>query len=456
MNSSTSRHSFLLIGSLMLFIIFNNTLLRNLKDSLLVMSNGALSIAFVKMWGVLPITFLVLIIYTKLSNLFKQATIFYSFIFFFVSFFSLFSFFVIPLQDNVEPVQFCDWLTTNLPKGFEQPIGIIRHWPSSLFYVGAELWSSVIVSLLFWQFVNSVTAEDQAKKYYPLLGQIADIGMILGGIVLTTSVGSGNWSQDLTHLTLWFLCAAAVIVVLYAYLNRRMDKNGMKKAQQKTGLSLKESFLHLQKSPEIRSLAGMVMGYAVVSNLVDVIWKNELQLLSKNESEFTSALGYISILTGFCTISSGFLGSFLLRRYGWFLGALIPPYFLLVTGLGFFMTILASISGFEISSWWILGCGLLQIISGKALKFSFFDATKEMAFISLDVESRIKGKAAIDLVAVRLGKSGSSCFHQFIALIFGSIHTVIGLYLSVFLVVIYAWINSVKSLYEKSFKKTTV
>jgi AAA family ATP:ADP antiporter len=33
----------------------------------------------------------------------------------------------------------------------------------------ANLWGSVVVSLLFWGFANEITTVDEAKKYYQLL-----------------------------------------------------------------------------------------------------------------------------------------------------------------------------------------------------------------------------------------------------------------------------------------------
>ena len=33
----------------------------------------------------------------------------------------------------------------------------------------AELWGSVVASLLFWGFANELTSVPEAKKYYPLL-----------------------------------------------------------------------------------------------------------------------------------------------------------------------------------------------------------------------------------------------------------------------------------------------
>jgi len=37
------------------------------------------------------------------------------------------------------------------------PIAILRNWSFCLFYVMAELWGSVVVSLLFWGFANQVS-----------------------------------------------------------------------------------------------------------------------------------------------------------------------------------------------------------------------------------------------------------------------------------------------------------
>ena len=52
--------------------------------------------------------------------------------------------------------------------------------------------------------------------------------------------------------------------------------------------------------------------------------------------------------------------------------------------------------------------GSAQNCLSKAAKYSFFDTTKEMAFIPLGHESKLKGKAAIDGVGSRIGKSGGS------------------------------------------------
>lgn len=47
---------------------------------------------------------------------------------------------------------------------FAGPIAIIRNWTYCLFYVMAELWGSVVVSVLFWGFANQVRARGSGAR----------------------------------------------------------------------------------------------------------------------------------------------------------------------------------------------------------------------------------------------------------------------------------------------------
>ena len=82
----------------------------------------------------------------------------------------------------------------------------------------------------------------------------------------------------------------------------------------------------------------------------------------------------------------------------------------------------------------------------RACKYTLFDATKEMAFIPLNSESRIKGKAVIDGVGSRIGKSGGSVVHQGLLLIFSTVAASTPYIGAIFLVVSVVWLFAVFSL----------
>jgi AAA family ATP:ADP antiporter len=128
----------------------------------------------------------------------------------------------------------------------------------------------------------------------------------------------------------------------------------------------------------------------------------------------------------------------------------------LITGVGFFSFVIFrdALTGF-IS---ILGTtplmlavifGTAQNIMSKSSKYSLFDPTKEMAYIPLDQESKVKGKAAIDVVGARLGKSGGSLIQQGLIVAFGSLALITPYIAGILFLIIFAWIFAAKSLSKK-------
>jgi len=90
--------------------------------------------------------------------------------------------------------------------------------------------------------------------------------------------------------------------------------------------------------------------------------------------------------------------------------------------------------------------GLVQNVLSKATKYAIFDPTKEMTYIPLDKDSKTKGKAAIDVLGARLGKSGGALVQQALVVLFGSIMSGAPVLAVLFYVVIIAWIAAVNKL----------
>lgn len=461
---------------LMFFLIsFNYSVLRNLKDTLIVTApgSGAETLLFIKFWGVLPCAIIFTIIYAKLSNILSKQALFYTVITPFLLFFAIFALFLYPNREVLHPTVFADHLQAVLPKGFMGLIAMFRNWTYAIFYILAELWGSFLLSLMFWGFANEITRVNEAKRFYSLFGIGANLALLCSGGVaifvanLSRKLPSGvdPWAVTLNWLVSMIVAAGLGIMAIYWWTNRYVltdprfyeSSERVKTKKEKPKMSIKESFLYLVKSPYIGLLAVLVIAYGVSINIVEVTWKNQLKLQYPNSNDYSAFMGYFSSLTGLITVFMMlFVGGNVIRRFGWGTAAMITPIVLLATGIMFFALILfkGSITGLIAT----LGTtplmlaviiGTFQNIMTKSCKYSLFDPTKEMAYIPLDQEQKVKGKAAIDVVGARLGKSGGSLLQQGLVFIFGSVAAITP-YLALILIgIIIAWVFAAKNLNKR-------
>jgi AAA family ATP:ADP antiporter len=95
--------------------------------------------------------------------------------------------------------------------------------------------------------------------------------------------------------------------------------------------------------------------------------------------------------------------------------------------------------------------GAFHNISSKIAKYSFFDPTKEMAYIPLTETEKVKGKASIDIVGSRLGKSGASWISLVLIGIMGtgSVLSTTHALVPLTLIATVAWMIAVSSLNRK-------
>ena len=465
---------------LFFFINFNYTVLRDTKDSLIVTApgSGAEAIPFLKVWGVLPFAILFMIIYSKLSNKMSKQRLFYTTISFFIAFFALFAVVLYPFKESLHPTTSADWLQAHLSQGFSGLVALYRNWTYALFYIMSELWGSVAISLLFWGFANDITKVSESKRFYAMFGLGANFAMLFSGplIVLFSDIRTklpanvDAWGVTLNYMLSFVVISGLIIMGIYYWINKNVltdprfyEVTDVKKAKkEKPKLSLKESFLFLARSPYIGCLAVVVIAYGVAINLVEVTWKSQLKLQYPNGNEYNAFMGKFSFLTGLVTILMMlFVGGNVIRKFGWGVGAMITPVVLLVTGVGFFSFVIFrdSLAGFiamfgTTPLMLAVLFGMAQNIMSKSAKYSLFDPTKEMAYIPLDQESKVKGKAAIDVVGARLGKSGGSIVQQILIVCFGSLTAITPIIGGILLVIIGGWIFAARTL-NKHFTQLT-
>jgi len=457
---------FLPMFGMCFLIVFNYNILRSYKDTIVVTAggSGAEAIPFIKVWAVLPSAVLLTLLFTRLANRFTREKVFYIMMSLFLSFFFVFAFLLYPHRDSLHPHELADKLQALLPAGFKGLIAIFRNWTFTLFYVLCELWSTAIMTVLFWGFANEVTTVGEAKRYYGLLTTGGNVAGIFSGyaaiyysgdlFVSWLPYGENAWDQSIFFLTCTVIGAGLATIALFRWLNSRvlLHLERPEAKPEKIKMSMRENFAYLARSKYLVCIALIVLMYNVAINLVEVVWKNQMKELYPHPSDYNTYMGQVMIAMALIASIAGlFTTSNLIRRYSWTACALIPLSIVAVTGIGFFSFCLFQKWGIA----WTLGLsplllsvtlGSIQNCLSRASKYTLFDATKEIAFIPLSNESKLKGKAAIDGVGSRLGKSGGAVIHQGLLLLFSTVASSTPYVAAIFVGIILIWSLAVVSL----------
>ena len=458
--------------ALFFLISFVYNLLRCMKVTLVVTpeGSGAEVIPFLKVWAVLPCAVFITYLYTKLSNHFNREQVFYTILGLFLGFFTLFLLVLYPNREALELTSVSNFLQNILPEGCKGLIAIIRRWPLSLFYVLSELWSAVVLSMLFWGFANEITSVNEAKRFYAIFALGANFSGIFSGQsaqFLTLQeynpnlpFGSAAWEQSLALQLGVVLLLGLAIVALFHFVSRSHHvKNSVQTVvtEEKVKFSLTECFSYLLKSRYMLYIAILVVAYNIVYNLADVLWTDQIKQRYPEAGDFNAYINEIASITGiFATLSGLVLSGNVIRRYGWTITALITPIIWLLTSVGFFSCllfkdnmafsdILYAFFSMPVANL-VLLFGSAQICLGRAAKYTVFDETKEIAFIPLPKDEQRKGKAVVDGIASRFGKSGGSITIQLLLIACGELIFTIPYIAIIFVIVISLWFVAVMRL----------
>jgi AAA family ATP:ADP antiporter len=442
--------------------------LRNMKVSLIVTLKGAGAnvIPFLKICCVLPSAILVTYIFTKLVTKFNREQVFYYMMCSFIIYFIIFAFVLYPYQEFFELEKFSLFLKNYIftASGFNGLIAVVKYWNIAFFYIVAELWSTFILTVLLWGFINEITEMNDAKRFYPIFNMgVNGSGILMGvfaswllslNLPVLSSYDSGNiW---VFYQLILISLIACMILWIFFYLNRSIIKvRSSSQQRDKLAISFTECLYFIKHSKFLVFLVLIILSYNIIFNLADVVWVHRVKLLYANSKDYYNFMNKVTLSTAIIATSmDGLISGLIIRRYGWKISALLTPFIWLLTGIFFYSGILFEdvlytdiiVNFISNPGNLILIIGTIQIILGRSFKYTIFDATKEMVFIPLTKKEKRKSKAVVDGIGTRLGKSVGSTYFIVLLIIFGDITSIIPyvVFLIIFLVLV--WGLSVVSL----------
>ncbi|MDR0756164.1 MAG: NTP/NDP exchange transporter [Puniceicoccales bacterium] len=418
------------LGIILFITLFNHYCLKNIKDSLIVTNIGAEALAFTKLFCVPPGAILCMLLYTKLSDKLKNEHLFYVTLLSFLCFFAFFAFCLYPHRSFFHPSQDTIIRLQVMFPGAFWFFSILGVWSYAIFFVLAELWSSFMLTLLFWQFVNQITELKEAKRIYAFLAIIGQGAVALSGFVGTIASDLKNNTsefQDLWQITLNYLIGIVIItsiivMFLYHWIHKHVltDRRFYNKPHlpgikiKKVKSSVWKSLKMAITSPYLGLIALLLICYGINDNILENFWKHELKNRFPNINQYNTFMCQYTMHYGLSSIFVLIIAGNVFRRFKWGIGAMVTPCIVTLGGIIIFGSIFAKdyciqcLGSALAHQTLVIFAGVTVIIGIKSSKMSFFDLSKEMAYIPLDEEMKVKGKAVVDVLGYRFGKSGGS------------------------------------------------
>ncbi len=437
---------------------FGYSSLRVLKDAFVIGEGGAEAIYYLKAYGVTPAVILFTIIYSILSKIFGRDGRFNFVILYLISFFVLFRVLLYPNSNFLRLDFFYNIMMNKIPslRGFWS---IIRNWDTSLFYIHAELWGAYALGISFWTLANDITSLNQSKRFYGFFPLAGNIGSAFAGFFVAY-IFMGKPDNVLVSVLLLGVIAFIIYNIFFSNYNKQEIQKTIDKIKKpkKIKFSFKESFSFLINSKYLIFIAVLVLCYNMSTSLIESVIKDRWAEFAQGDKNLLSRIGGNQIMVGgILSTIFAFFATYLQRK-NWFYAALFTPILFLIIGSiffsffffdNFFSNILNQIGVSTLFASVALGWFNLVLI--KAAKYSFFEPTKEVTYIPLDEESKIRGKAAVDGVGSRLGKGISSILLTIFILPLGQgkIKNVRSIIFLIIIGILILWIWAVKKLYQK-------
>lgn len=473
---------FLPMSGLMFCVLFNQNVLRILKDSILISEVSAEVTSFVKVYCVTPAAAIFVVVYAKLVNHFSFDKIFYYLVAIFTGFYVIFGFIIYP---NIETFHMdADRLAELM---LQHPhlkwyIAIWGNWSYVLFYTLSELWPNIFYVLLFWQIANEITSTDEAKRFYTLFSLFGNSSLVIVGLIMMNLASDNNALSYLftvsdSKILLIMVSIAMVtissilacIAIRYIARNVLTSKEGGlsvcggKSAGSDKGgkpkMGMLDSFKYIARSKYLWLVLVCTASFGLSMNLVEAVWKAKIKELYPSVTSYAAFNSIYILWTGVAIMIMTIIGNNIMRRRSWFAAAIIAPVVILTTGCAFFFLvvfdndIISFFDGAILMSPLALAVsiGAIQNILSKGVKYSIWDTSKQMLYIPLDAELRTKGKAAVDVISPKIGKSTSGLLQSVIFVIIptATYNSITPVLMVAFTAICVLWIYAVRKIYNE-------
>ncbi len=265
-------------------------------------------------------------------------------------------------------------------------------WVAVSFYVFGRLFGILVISQ-FWTLANEVYDARQARRLFGFIGGGSSLGGALGGSITAFMAGTVGTTNLLLAGALVLVACMGIVM---AIIGRQPHISVTAAAAVEEGVGAKEAVNLLRSSRHLQLIA-LVIGFAAIAS---VVISQQLYMAAEatktSEGELTAFLGsitaYLSLVSFVVQVG---LTSRIHRSFGLTFALLLLP-----VGLsGAAVVILLS------GALWAPG---MARVLDTSLRYSIDKTTREVLFLPLPSELKVRAKPFVDVTVDRLGKAAGS------------------------------------------------
>lgn len=379
---------FTLLSGIFGFTIGVYWLLRPLKDTVFNAYVGAELIPFAK-WVSLAVVIPLVFIYSKLVDAFPRHRVFYALS-------GVYGLIAIALGLIMMHPHFGIHMT--VPKlGHPDFLGRLIGWVA---YVYVESFGSIMAAL-FWAFAADTTTPESAKKGYAIIAFGAQMGGILGPLLVATQ------AERLSVPVLLMIGAVFTLGIagMVWYFMRVIPKEQLRgyQAERAHEATDKASFLDgiklLFSQPYLLALFGVITLFEVMATIFDFYLKYFASLEYAGASEYAAYLGMFGVYTNAVAWACIALGvNNIGRKLGLSVALIVTPIVIAIS------TIAIAFTPTLTAAFWIM-------VFCKGLNYALNQPSKEQLYIPTTPETKYKVKAFMEMFGSRGSKAMGSAIN---------------------------------------------
>ncbi len=333
-------------------------------------------------WLSLGVIFLLIMLYSKLSDRFARDKMFY----------------ILCTIYGLVTLGFY-WGLQHPEIGLANPvIGAYRliGWG---WYVFVESFASLLV-VAFWSFVADTTTPESAKRGYSILVMGGQIGGIIGPWIATFAKTIGS-AQIVFGIAMAIFSVMGLVKLLMLYVSKAELVGYRAKAStiQPSTPGFLEGLKLLLSQPYLMGIFLVLTIFGVVTTIIDF----ELQLLvyeaTKSADAMAYYMGWFGVATNSLTLLSLILGIGNITRYfGLTIALVLMPVLVLIAVLSIYF-------GHWLGGEWPLQIAFVMLVIISSVNYSLGQPTKEQLYIPTSKETKYKAKVWIEAFGHRSSKA---------------------------------------------------